>query len=144
MSNFLNFLANFVSLNFPTSHGPLYGRQSRRGHQRLAGAAARNRDLPGEADFSPPNQLFDLLLSRIRNCGNSAGAALRQEESDDFIAVLVDLGGCEHTLQAVFGVAYENIRGFVSFFLGAISKIGSRVDFRVCRECNSVLRLPAH
>ena len=39
------------------------------------------------------------------------------------------------TLQAVFGVAYEIYSEACQLFLGAISKIGSRVDFRVCRDC---------
>ena len=49
------------------------------------------------------------------------------------------------TLQAVFGVTYEIYSEARQLFLGAISKIGSGVDFRVCRDCvsNSVLRLPA-
>ena len=57
-------------------HGPLYGRQSRRGHQRPAGHAARDGACPtrqlltGLPDEVAPdgcgwNQLFDLLLSRI-------------------------------------------------------------------------------
>ena len=36
------------------------------------------------------------------------------------------------TLQAVFGVAYESYSEASQLFLGAISKIGSRVDFCVC------------
>ncbi len=39
------------------------------------------------------------------------------------------------TLQAVFGVAYESYSEASQLFLGAISKIGSRVGFRVCRDC---------
>ena len=39
------------------------------------------------------------------------------------------------TLQAVFGVAYEIYSEACQLFLGAISKIGSGVDFRVCRDC---------
>jgi len=39
------------------------------------------------------------------------------------------------TLQAVFGVTYEIYSEARQLFLGAISKIGSRVDFRVCRDC---------
>ena len=39
------------------------------------------------------------------------------------------------TLQAVFGVTYEIYSEARQLFLGAISKIGSGVDFRVCRDC---------
>ena len=38
------------------------------------------------------------------------------------------------TLQAVFGVTYEIYSEARQLFLGAISKIGSGVDFRVCRD----------
>ena len=39
------------------------------------------------------------------------------------------------TLQAVFGVAYEIYSEACQLFLGAISKIGSGGEFRVCRDC---------
>ena len=39
------------------------------------------------------------------------------------------------TLQAVFGVTYEIYSEARQLFLGAISKIGSGVGFRVCRDC---------
>ena len=39
------------------------------------------------------------------------------------------------TIQSVFGVTYEIYSEARQLFLGAISKIGSGVDFRVCREC---------
>ena len=42
------------------------------------------------------------------------------------------------TLQAVFGVTYEIYSEARQLFLGAISKIGSRVDFRVCRDCRTL------
>ena len=39
------------------------------------------------------------------------------------------------TLQPFFGIAYESYSEASQLFLGAISKIGSGVDFRVCRDC---------
>ena len=39
------------------------------------------------------------------------------------------------TLQPFFGIAYESYSEASQLFLGAISKIGSRVGFRVCRDC---------
>ena len=66
-----------------------------------------------------------------RSCTSGRKTLTRMAQNRPFWSIWA----AARTLQAVFGVTYEIYSEARQLFLGAISKIGSGVDFRVCRDC---------